>query len=62
MQDGPFRLYDVSGVLLSSYQLNWSKFPNRLSSAFSVVSISTVVVLSMLPLPCGVDDLGLVDV
>jgi hypothetical protein len=48
MQDGPFRLYDVSEVLLSAHQLNWSKFANRLSSAFSAVSISTVVVWSML--------------
>jgi hypothetical protein len=62
VQDGSFRLYDASEVLLSSHQLNWSKLVNRLSSVFSLVSISTVVVLSMLPLPCGVDDLGLVDV
>jgi hypothetical protein len=62
MQDGPSRLYEASEVLLSSHQLNWSNLANRLSSAFSAVSISTVVVLSMLPLPCGVDDLGLVDV
>ena len=62
MQDGPFRLYDASEVLLSSHQLNWSKLANRLSSAFSTVLMPTVVVLSMPSLSCDVDDLGLVDV
>ncbi len=37
--------------------IHWSKFVNRLSSASSTVSMTVLVVLSMLSLPCGVDDL-----
>jgi hypothetical protein len=46
------------------HQLHWFKFVNHLSSAFSVVSMTVLLVLSMFLLPCGVDGLpsGLVDV
>ena len=59
-----FRRYVASRVCRSSHSLHWFKFVYHLSSTFSVVSMIVLLVLSMLSLPCGVDDLpsGLVDV
>ena len=59
-----FRRYVASRVCRSSHSLHWFKLVNHLSSAFSVVSMTVLLVLSMLSLTCVVDDLpsGLVDV
>jgi hypothetical protein len=59
-----FRRYVASRVCRSSHSLHWFKLVYHLSSTFSVVSMIVLLVLSMLSLPCGFDDLpsGLVDV
>ena len=51
-----FRRYVNSGVCWSPHQLHWSTLVNHLSSDSSTVSMTILVVLSMLSLPCGVDD------
>ena len=52
-----FRRYVPCRVCWSSHPIHWSKLVNRLSSASSTVSMTVLVVLSVLYLSCGVDDL-----
>jgi hypothetical protein len=52
-----FRRHVPSGVCWSPHQLHWPKPVNHLSSASSTVSMTVLVVLSILSLPCVVDDL-----
>ena len=51
-----FRRYVPSGVRWSPHQLHWSKLVNRLSSVSCTVSMTVLLVLSMLSLPCVVND------
>jgi hypothetical protein len=69
MQSGRLLLTDECRTILPvctlpvrCFYLHTSSTGPSLSSVFFAVSMSTVVVLSMLPLPCVVDGLGLVDV
>ena len=51
-----FRRYVTSRVCRFLYPLHWFKLVNHLSSVSPTVSMTVLVVLSMLSLPCGVDD------